>query len=210
MNETKIKRAVFFAKFSLVANVFLALSKMGIGLFTQSFILFVGSLYNIGLCVARVVSLTGFVRGQSEGDIVIEYKSYLSVGIIITVTSAFFCAYNCRWFWSGEYSSYPLVVALAIAVSTFIKLGLGLYGSWITRNDKDPAVASMKLTNFADALVSLVLVQAALMPLVFEADVSAWNGVAGVVFGAVAALIGVYMTVHMVRLMKKARFVERD
>lgn len=62
------------------------------------------------------------------------------------------------------------------------------------------------MTNLASALISLVLTQTALLSL-SEGNHSFYNGLCGIIFGSLAACVGLSMIIRM-RLIEKGKYAE--
>jgi hypothetical protein len=97
-----------------------------------------------------------------------------------------------------------LIESLIIATVTFAEIGMAVYGIKTTQTRRMPAVAATKLTNLASSLISLVLTQAAILSFTTMDDLSFFNGISGILFGGIAALIGVGMIVRGGRVLSSS------
>lgn len=209
MDQRKIERSISYAKVSFYMNIVMAVGKMIVGVYTASIFLCIYALYNVGLALAKTTAVKGYLAGKRPPDDTHvygygreEYKSYFRVGVILTTSSIVFIIYCLRLFLYGGSASYSMDVALAIAFMTFIEIGMSVRGSIVTiRKGISPAVSAIKLSNLAASLISLVLTQTAILSFTHQGDMSYYNGLAGLIFGGLSALIGVGMILHMQRVL---------
>lgn len=209
MDIRKIERSINYAKVSYYMNIVMAVGKMIVGLYTASIFLCIYALYNVGLALAKATAVKGHREGKRPPDDTHahgygreEYKSYYRVGIILTTSSIVYIIYCLRLFLYGSSASYSMHVALAIAFMTFVEIGMAVHGSIVTmRKGKAPAVSAIKLANLAASLISLVLTQTAILSFTHQGDMSYYNGLAGLIFGGLAAVIGLGMILHMHRIL---------
>jgi len=219
MDHRKIERSITYAKVSYYMNIVMAVGKMIVGLYTASVFLYIYAFYNVGLALAKATAVKGHYAGKQPPDETHpygygreEYKSYFKVGVILTTSSVVFIIYCLRLFLYGSSVSYSKNVALAIACMTFVEIVMAVHGSIVMmRKGKAPAVSAIKLSNLAASLISLVLTQTAILSFTHQGDMSYYNGLAGLIFGGLAALIGVGMMlhIHLVLIAKHYPFVRR-
>jgi divalent metal cation (Fe/Co/Zn/Cd) transporter len=215
MDQRKIERSINYAKVSFYMNLVMAVGKMIVGLYTASIFLCIYALYNVGLALAKGMAVKGYLAGKRPPDETHvfgygreEYKSYFRVGVILTTSSIVFIIYCLRLFLYGSSASYSMHVALAIAFMTFIEMGMAVRGSVVTiRKGISPAVSAIKLSNLAASLISLVLTQTAILSFTHQGDMSYYNGLAGLIFGGLSALIGVGMILHMQRVLNGKHYL---
>lgn len=195
--------SLYFAKISVPFNGALAIGKFLMGIFSPSFFLCVNALYNLGIAAAKYIALK--THNSSQKDLLEmrpeEYKRkqfffYEVIGYIIMSASALYAVFCISMIIGISSSHYHKIVALGITVVTFTEIGLAIRGIVITRKDKEPIIEAIKLTNFASSLISLVLTQTAIMSVSYVGDASSYNGFSGIMFGTLAALIGVYMIIR--------------
>jgi divalent metal cation (Fe/Co/Zn/Cd) transporter len=143
---------------------------------------------------------------RRDGTLLGEYRSYKTIGIVLFASSMVFLLYSLYVMLVGVIVEYTLIEALIIATVTFTEIGMAVYGIKTTQTRRMPAVAATKLTNLASSMVSLVLTQAAILSFTTMGDLSFYNGISGILFGGIAALIGVGMIVHGGRYLKSCHF----
>lgn len=179
-------------------NAAMAAGKIILGILTGSVFLAINSLYNAGMGLIRVFAIktdreTG-AGGMPPKEIKKrKYDFYMIAGGILMVCSAVYMIFSIRLFIGYTTMKYSMVAGIAIAAITFTEIGVAVRGIAVTRFDRRPVIEAIKLVNLACALISLVLTQTALLSFAYEGDASFYNGISGMIFGAVAALIGLYM-----------------
>lgn len=208
MNAKKIERWLFYATVSVYGNLALAVVKLAAGIYSVSFFLCVHALYNAGIAWAKHVAVRGCKAGKQQPDAMNpygygrrEYRCYKNAGMILTASSAIFIIYCLKLFLFGSWQYDLKEAAIAIAAVTFTEIGMALYGVILARKGKEPAISAIKLTNLASSLISLVLTQSVLLSFATDGDYSHYNGLSGLIFGGCALAIGLFMTIHMSRVM---------
>jgi hypothetical protein len=192
-------RITLFAKMSIIINAVMALGKIGMSIYSLSFFLFAGGLFNVGMGIAKVIA----VKGHNErGKNIIQehgHRSYYRVGLVVILSSFAYMAYSLRMIYGGHSNmQFDTIAALSIATFTFAEIGAAVYGIVKLRRDKEPVMEAIKMTTLVSSLISIVLTQSALLSLDGSIESAAkYCGIAGLVFGGVSVLIGVYMIVRI-------------
>ncbi|MDF2505482.1 cation transporter [Clostridium sp.] len=213
MNVKKIERSIKFANMSVYTNFIMAAGKLILGIFTASTFLCINAFYNVGMAMAKVIAVNGYQLANKQPDEEYphgygreEYLCYYNVGSILTITSVIFILYCLRLFIHGSNAYYPQVVAIAIAAINFTEIAMAVQGTIVTRRGEEPVISAIKLTNLASSMISLVLTQTAILSFSSGKDLSFYNGISGVIFGSCAVLIGIYMMLHMSRIMNSKNY----
>lgn len=132
-----------------------------------------------------------------------QTEFFMIAGGILFITSIVYIIYTVRMFVGEKSMNYSMNIALAIACVTFTEIVVAIRGIVKTRKNKKPIMEAIKLVNLASALISLVLTQTAIMSFSHEGDASFYNGLSGLIFGSIAALIGIYMVIRAGITIKK-------
>lgn len=206
--QRKKERWIYFANISAYSNCILALGKLILGIYTFSIFMCLNALYNAGIVVIKYIVIKGHNEAKRLPNVTnpngygrIEYRYYIQVGKIIILTSAIYVIYSIRLFIKGSNDVYPQIAAIAIASVAFTEIGTSIYGILVTRAEKEPVINALKLSNLASAMISIVLTQTAILSSKNDRDNSVVNGIAGMLFGGCAICIGVYMVIHMSRIL---------
>lgn len=189
--STAASRTLHLAGISGVGNIFLGLGKIVSGALSLSVFACVNGFYTLGMVLARYCALAGVMRSKDEHG---QYRYYRWSGMILIAASLLYMVYSGWAYYHPKQVIYHEYIALAIATFTFTEIGLNLRGVIINRKNKTPLLHAIKTINLAASLISLVLTQSAI--LAFAGDENhdpAVNALLGLVMGACAALLGVYM-----------------
>lgn len=164
----------------------------------SSMLFSISGLYNFALCIAKIPYLHWNKQTQKwdlkSGDVSDKRKLLLMSSIII-ILGVLFATFGFKMFFTGEEVHYSEYSVYAIALCSFVKLGVSIY--WIVKlkGSNQPMEYTMKLTNFADAMVSLVLTQSALLVMKGIAKSSYYDGLFGIIVGFSVIIIGIISTV---------------
>lgn len=196
---TKSKKLVF-TRIALLKDVFLVIGKTVISIATFSFFMFVNALYSVGLGTARLIVLR--MKGKNKKE---QLKCFRLVGIVIFLTSFCYALYSIRLFMGQRTLEYPMIIALLIAVYTFLEFGINIRDTIRLRKLHDLESAALKFISLASTMICFVLTQTAILSFADERDTSVANGLAGILFGGIAGLIGLFMIVKSYRLERESQ-----
>lgn len=204
------KRTLLFTKLSVPFNAVMALGKILLGIFSSSFFLCVNGFYNIGIGLAKFFALKVHKdTSECHDQALIQKKQnriYFFIGCIVFAASIMYIIYCASRIFGSSNVRYPRYIALIIAIVSILEIVFSLRGVIISRRDRKPVMEAIKLTNLASSFILLVLTQTAILSFATEADMSLYNGITGIVFGFLAALIGLYMIIRMAWITKKRHF----
>jgi divalent metal cation (Fe/Co/Zn/Cd) transporter len=192
--ENRVERWILFANISVYGNIVLAAGKLAMGIYSGSYFLGIAAMYNIGMALAKRTALKAYKTGG---------QPYFAVGAIIAVSGIVFMVYCLRYFFFGNPMQYTELAAIHIAAITFAEIGFASYGIKAASKVKNQAIFAIKLADLTSALVSLVLTQTAILSFTETKDTSFFNGVSGMLFGGIAALIGIYMMIRAALIKRK-------
>jgi len=178
----------------LVKDSFLVAGKFLISLASLSFFMFANGLYSVGVGVGRYIAIRMHTHNRED-----QMKSYRMVGVVILLSSVCYVLYSIRLFFGGKTVSYPMVIALVIALYTFIEFGINVREVIRLRKSRALEAKALRMLSFSSTLLCFVLTQTAIMSFAHEGDTNFFNALSGVVFGGGAALIGLYMIITVKR-----------
>ena len=182
------KRRLLFVRLAIVRDTTFVLGKGTISLLSRSFFMFANALYSAGMGIARFFAIK--MHEQSTRD---QIKSYRAVGSIITFSSICYVLYAVRLFFGGSAGTYPIHVALMIALYTFFEFGVNIRDVIRLRKSSEIEAKALRAINLASTLLCFVLTQIAIMSFAAEGDNRFVNALSGVGFGGLAAAIGIYV-----------------
>lgn len=196
---TRSKKWVF-TRIGLLKDTFLVLGKTVISIATFSFFMFVNALYSVGMGTAKYIAIR--MKGKNKKE---QLKSFRLVGIVIFLTSLSYALYSIRLFMGQRTMEFPMSIALIIAFYTFFEFGINIRDAIRLRKLHDLESAALKFINLASTMICFVLTQTAILSFADENDASAANGMAGILFGVLAGLIGIYMISKSYRLERESQ-----
>lgn len=183
-------RKLVFTRITILKDAFLVASKTAISIISLSFFMFANALYSAGMGITRFYA----VRMHTQ-DRVQQIKSYRFVGFIISVASICYVIYSVRLFGGGKTETYSMHIALVIALYTFVEFGINVRDAFRLRKSKALEAKALRAISLSSTLLCFVLTQTAIMSFAAEGDNSFTNALSGVVFGGLAALVGLYIIV---------------
>jgi len=192
------ERKLVFTRVSILKDAFFVAGKAIISIISVSFFMFVNALYSAGTGIARFIALR--MHTQEKGK---QITSYRYVGIIISISSICYVLYSVRLFFGGKTGDYDMYVALVIALYTFVEFGINIKEAIKLRKSKALEARALRAVSFSSTLICFVLTQTAIMSFASEGDKSFSNALSGVVFGVLAALVGIYVILDSISNKKK-------
>ena len=183
-------RKLVFVRVTILKDIFLVLGKAVISIISLSFFMFANILYSAGMGLARFIAVK--MHKQEKEEQIVHYRL---VGIIISIASVCYVLYSIRLFWSGTTGTYSMYIALVIALYTFVEFGINIREAFRLRKSKALEAKALRAVSFASTLICFVLTQTAIMSFAAEGDNSFANALSGVVFGALASVIGIYVII---------------
>lgn len=194
-------RSLHMAGISGAGNVLLGMGKIISGILSLSIFVCVNGGYTLGMVLARYCALAGVIRAKDRKA---QYQYYRFSGIILIAASVLYMAYSGWSYFHPKYTAYPKYIALAIATFTFVEIGLNIRGVLVNRKNKTPLLHALKTINLATSLISLVLTQSAILSIAQGGYHNpASNALLGLLTGACAVLLGVFMVWRIRRIERK-------
>lgn len=181
---------------SILANIFVGLGKLVMGIVSMSFFTCVNAFYTFGMVIAKYFALAGIVKSNDVNE---QYRYYIFSGVILTTSSLIYIAYSVRLFFHPATSVYHMYVALVIAVFTFTEITINIRGVIFERHNHTPLIHAIKMINLASSLICLVLTQTAILSFTdSQVDLHpVANGQIGILMGSCATVLGLSMIVRM-------------
>ena len=192
------KRKLVFTRVSILKDAFLVVGKGLISILSISFFMFVNALFSAGMGIARFIAVRMHTQEKSK-----QIMSYRYVGIIISIASICYVLYSVRLFFDNSTSEYDMYLALVIALYTFVEFGINIKEAIKLRKSKALEAKAIRAISFSATLICFVLTQTAIMSFASEGDSSFVNAISGVVFGGLAALVGIYVVLESISNKRK-------
>ncbi len=188
---------IIFTRLTLIKDVMMVLGKVILSCITLSGFMFVNALYSAGMGIARYSA----IRNQGK-DQIKQIRGYFQIGAAIFGGSLCYVIYSIGMFGYRIFAEFTMNIALIIAAYTFTEFFLIIKDYIKARKNKNLISEEIKLIGLSSTLVCVVLTQAAIMSISYEGNASFFNSLSGVIFGSLAAMVGVYMMI-------RSRFLSR-
>jgi divalent metal cation (Fe/Co/Zn/Cd) transporter len=197
-------KRIDYIGFSFLKNLATGIGKLFIGLSSSSALIILNGIYNLILCFFKFISIsTGkMIDKRVIKQTKINLKQYdfllhFMMGVSVVIMGIILFVSSMHTYQSGEMLRYNSYSVYMLALGTFIKLGFSIYGTVTFRNNKEELIFSTKLTNFADALFSLVLTACAIFTMKNTENASFYSAAFGIFASNVIFVIGVWLIVHI-------------
>ena len=192
-----VSRSLHLTGVSGIGSILMGIFKILFGVLSLSVSTCVNGFYTLGMVIARYCALAGVLRARSAAE---QCKYYRWAGRILILSSLLYMVYSAWSYFHPRYVAYHMYIALAIATVTFTEIGVNLRGVLVFRKNRSPLLHALKIISLATSLISLVLTQAAILSFADDAQNPEVTGITGVLMGACAALLGVYMLLRLRRI----------
>ena len=136
----------------------------------------------------------------------IGYKNYMNNGILLIILGIMYFFVNVYIYYKGTSTTMHEYLTYLVALVAFWSIGSAIYGIIKYKRDHTPILKAVKLTNFANALTSIMLTQIVLLDTYADTEVynsNLMNGLTGIGIGIVIIILGLYMIVGINKLNKK-------
>ena len=205
----KEDRVMFFLILTTIGNIFIALVKFVFSLTLPSLWFFINAIFMIILSFARFFSIKDYSKTkliQDKEEIQkIGYKNYLNNGILLVVLGIMYFFVNVYIYYKGTNTTMHEYLTYLVALVAFWSIGSAIYGMIKYKRNHTPILKAVKLTNFANALTSIMLTQIVLLDTYANTKVynsNLMNGLTGMGIGIVIIILGLYMIIGINKLRK--------
>lgn len=208
----KEDRIMFFLIFTTIGNIIIALAKFILSLALPSLWFFINALFMIVLSFARFFSIKDYSKTriiQDQDEIrKIGIKNYLNNGILLIILGIMYFFVNVYIYYKGTNTSMHEYLTYIVALVAFWSIGSAIYGMVKYKRNHTPIIKAVKLTNFANALTSIMLTQIVLLDTyatTSDYNSNLMNGITGMIIGGVIIIIGLYMIVGIYSFRKTSK-----
>ena len=205
----KEDRVIFFLIFTTSGNIFIALIKFVLSLSLPSLWFFINAIFMIILSFARFFSIRDYRKTKIIDDKIeikkIGYKNYLNNGILLIVLGIMYFFVNVYIYYKGTNTTMHEYLTYLVALMAFWSIGSAIYGIIKYKREHTPILKAVKLTNFANALTSIMLTQIVLLDTYANTNVynsNLMNGLTGMGIGIIIIVLGLYMIIGINKIRK--------
>ena len=206
-NIKKEDRVMFFLIFTTIGNILIAIVKFILSLTLPSLWFFINAIFMIILSFARFFSIKDYSKTkliQDKEEIQkIGYKNYLNNGIVLVVLGIMYFFVNVYIYYKGTNTTMHEYLTYLVALVAFWSIGSAIYGMIKYKRNHTPILKAVKLTNFANALTSIMLTQIVLLDTYAETESynsNLMNGLTGMGIGIIIIILGLYMIIGINKL----------
>ena len=205
----KEQRIMFFLVFTTIGNIFIAIAKFVLSLTLPSLWFFINAIFMMILSFARFFSIKDYSRIKTMQDKEeiqrIGYKNYLNNGILLIVLGIMYFFVNVYIYYKGTNTNMHEYLTYLVALVAFWSIGSAIYGIIKYKRNHTPIIKAVKLTNFANALTSIMLTQIVLLDTYANTEdynSNLMNGLTGMGIGIIIIILGLYMIVGINKIRK--------
>ena len=198
----KEDRIMFFLIFTTIGNIFIAIVKFVLSLTLPSLWFFINALFMIILSFARFFSIRdyGKIKNITDDNIAkqIGYKNYLHNGVLLVILGIMYFFVNVYIYYKGTNTTIHEYLTYLVALIAFWSIGSAIYGMIKYKRNHAPILKAVKLTNFANALTSIMLTQIVLLDTYAKTEIynsNLMNGLTGMAIGIIIIILGLYMII---------------
>lgn len=200
-NLEKKDKTMLWLMFATSGNILIALAKFIFSVTIPSLWFFVNACFLAVLSIARFFSIRNYGKQRNKDENIrkeIGYKNYLNNGILLIILGIMYFFVSVYMYYKGTNTTMHEYLTYLVALNAFWSISWSIYGMVKYKRKNDPILKSVKLTNFANALTSLVLTQVVLLDTYAkEYDLSQINGYTGMGVSIIIIVIGLYMIINI-------------
>ncbi len=185
---------------SLIINALIGIGKLILGIYLLSGWFITNAVYYLILCVAKGQVLQQYKvvkrMESSEERYTLELTVYKRGGLFLCLLGVSYSLVCLRMYLIGDAFIYEGIIVYIVATVAFTKLAFAVYGTWANRHLHNPIISTLKMINFTDAMVSIVVTQATLLTMQASPLALKTSSLFGMGCSVLFCLMGVWMIFH--------------
>ena len=193
----KKDQLIFFLLCMAITNFTVAIVKFILSISIPSLWFFVNAGFSFILSFCRLNSVKEYKKAQKAQNEtlqrMIENKNYQKNGIMLILLGIMYFFVSSYMYFNGTNTTIHEYITYLVALIAFVSIGTAIYGMIKYKKNTEPIIKAVKLTNFANALTSIVLTQVVLLDTFAENYNSSVNGYTGMGVSFVIMFLGLYM-----------------
>lgn len=198
----KNDQIIFFLFLTTIGNVVMGFIKLFFSLYLPSMWFFVNAIFNIILALLRTFSIKDYRKMRFENDEKVKskigFKNYLNNGILLMILGIVYFLVSVYMYFKNPINNMHEYMTYLMALIAFWSIGSAIYGMCKYRKNNNPIIAATKITNFSNALTSIVLTQVVLLQNFGDCgDVRIFNGFMGMISSILIMGLGLYMFISI-------------
>ena len=195
----KKDQLIFFLIWTTLGNFFIAIIKFIFSLTIPSLWFFINAGFGFVLAISRFLTIKKYkvIRRieDEETKMKEEYKNYSQSGIMLILLGIMYFFVSSYMYYKGTNTTMHEYITYLVALIAFYSIGSAIYGMVKYKRNQEPIIKGIKLTNFANALTSIVLTQVVLLDTFSTGYDSTINGYTGMGVSIIIIAIGLYMII---------------
>lgn len=195
----KKDKVIFFLFCSMLGGGAIGIINFVLSLVIPSFWFFINAVFDLILAFSRGFTITKYMRVKrikdKEQRLANEYKHYLQSGVLLIILGIIYFFVSSYMCYKGTNTNMHEYITYLVALSAFCSIGNAIYGMVKYTRNSEPIIKGIKLTNFANALTSIVLTQVVLLDTYAKGYDSTLNGYTGMGVSLVIILLGLGMII---------------
>ena len=202
INLEKNDKTMLLLIFATLGNIILAFIKFIFSLVLPSLWFFVNAGFLIVLSISRFFSIRNYGRQRNITNEKIKkeigYKNYLHNGILLIILGIMYFFVSVYMYYKGTNTTIHEYLTYLVALSAFWSIGWSIHGMVKYKRESSPILKSVKITNFANALTSIVLTQVVLLDTYASSyNLAQVNGYTGMAVSIIIIILGLYMIIDI-------------
>lgn len=202
LNLEKNDRTMLLLINITIINIVIAIIKYIFAFTLPSLWFFINAIFTTILSISRFFSIRNYGKQRSiknnEEKIKIGYKNYLHTGILLILLGIMYFFVSVYMYYKGTNTTMHEYLTYLVALNAFWSISWAIYGMIKYNRKTSPILKSVKMTNFANALTSMVLTQVVLLDTyASEYHLAEVNGYTGMGVSLIILIIGLYMIINI-------------
>ena len=197
----KKDQLIFFLICSTISNFIVGVIKLTLSLTLPSLWFFINAGFSFVLAICRFLTIKKYnkIKKVKDKQIIIreENKSYLQNGIMLILLGIMYFFVSSYMYYKGTNTNMHEYITYLVALIAFTSIGTAIYGMIKYKRNQEPIIKAIKITNFANALTSMVLTQVVLLDTYANEYDSTLNGYTGMGVSLIIIALGLYMIISI-------------
>ena len=195
----KKDQIIFFLLCGAMGNLLIGVIKLILSFTIPSLWFFVNAGFSLVLAICRFLTIKRYRRIRTlkykELQKNEEYKNYSQNGIMLILLGIMYFFVSSYMYYNGTNTTMHEYITYSVALMAFYSIGSAIYGMIKYKRNQEPIIKGIKITNFANALTSIVLTQVVLLDTFSSGYDSTLNGYTGMGVSLIIIGLGLYMIV---------------
>ncbi len=193
----KKDKIIYFLVWLTIGNFITSIIKFTLSFTLPSLWFFINANFSLVLAICRLYTIKKYnkIKKLSSKESVVKegQKSYLNNGIMLILLGIAYLFVSTYMCYKGTNTTMHEYITYLVALMSFTSIGTAIYGMIKYKKQQDPIINGIKITNFANALTSIVLTQVVLLDTFNSSYNSNLNGYTGIIVSIIIILLGIHM-----------------